>query len=191
MNSVTLKIQSTPGLIELSREKPVQEIHQPAAEMTIIQKPAELTMERTPGKLSIDQTKAREDMDLKSVFKRTEEAAQNGYNDWLAGMARLSQQGDELMRIENGGNPLAFQVAENSASPQYDFNIGFIPSHFSVKINYQPSILQINWKTNLPEINITANEPEHTYTPGSVSVSMKQWPSLTIEVLGLEIDEKK
>jgi Family of unknown function (DUF6470) len=191
MNFPQLRMESTFGQLGLISQKPVQEIEQPPAEISIMQPKAELTIDRTPGKLTIDQTQAWEDMDLKHIFKRIEEFAQNGYQDWLAGMARRAQEGDDLMKIENGGNPIPEHAKINSESPQYEFNIGFVPSHFSVKTNYQPSDLNINWKTNKPEIHVKVNKPRHDYTPGDIHGEMKQWPSLQIEVVGLELDEKK
>ncbi|MBY6037059.1 hypothetical protein KUV80_10350 [Fictibacillus nanhaiensis] len=191
MNFPQLRMESTFAQLGLTSQKPIQEIEQPSAELSIKQPKAELTIDRTPGKLTIDQTQAWEDMDLKHIFRRIEEYAQNGYQDWLAGLGRKSQEGDELMRIENGGKPIAEHAKMNSESPQYDFNIGFVPSHFSVKTNYQPANLRIDWKTNKPEIDVKVNKPRHDYTPGVIRGEMKQWPSLKIDVIGLELDEKK
>jgi Family of unknown function (DUF6470) len=191
MNFPQLRMESTFGQLGLSTQKPVQEIEQPPADVSFVQPKAELTIDRRPGKLTIDQTQAWEDMDLKHIFKRIEEFAQNGYQDWLTGMERRAQEGDDLMRIESGGNPIPEHAKINSENPQFEFNIGFVPSHFSVKTNYQPSVLNINWKTNKPEIDVKVNKPRHDYTPGVIRGEMKQWPSLKIEVVGLEFDEKK
>jgi hypothetical protein len=190
MNFPQLRMESTFGQIALNIQKPVQKIEQLPAELSIQQLKAELNIEQTPGQLNINQTQAREDMDLKSISRRIKEFAQQGYEDWLSGLARMSQDGDELMMIENGGNPIAEQAKRNSGSPIYDFNIGFIPSPFSVKINYQPSEVKLNWQTHKPEINVIVNKPYHKYTPGSVNIEMNQWPSLFIDLVGLNIDEK-
>lgn len=191
MNFPHLRMESIYGQLGLTSEKPVQEIEQLPAEMVITQPRAQMNIERAPGKLTIDQTQAWEDMDLKHIFKRIEEAAQNGYQDWLSGMARRSHEGDDLMRIENGGNPIVEHAKINSESPFYEFNIGFVPSHFSVKINYQPVDLNVSWETYKPEIDVKINKPRHDYTPGVIRGEMKEWPSLKIEVIGLELDEKK
>jgi hypothetical protein len=191
MNFPQLRMESTFGQLGLSSQKPVQKIEQPPAEILISQSKAESNIELTPGKLTIDQTQAWEDMDLKHIFKRIEEFAQNGYQDWLTGMGRRAQEGDDLMRIESGGNPISEHAKINSENPQYEFNIGFVPSHFSVKTNYQPSELNIHWKTNKPEIDVKINNPRLEYTPGIIRGEMKQWPSLKIEVVGLGFDEKK
>jgi hypothetical protein len=191
MNFPQLRMESTFGRIGLTIQNAYQTIEQPKAELSIRQPKAELDIETTDGKLTIDQTQAWEDMDLKHIFRRIEEYAQNGYKDWLSGMARVSQEGDELLKIENGGNPIPEQAKMNSESPMYDFNIGFIPSHFSVKTNYQPGKLKIDWYTNKPQIDVKVNNPLIEYTPGKVHGEMKQWSSLTIDFIGLEVDEKK
>lgn len=98
-------------------------------------------------------------MDLKPISKRIEEFAQNGYNDWLEGLARMAEQGDQLMRIEDGGLPIADQAKENSEDPMLEFNIGFVPSPFSVKTNYEPAKVNINWQVNKPVIEATINRP--------------------------------
>jgi hypothetical protein len=191
MNLPQLRMQSTKGVLGLNITKSVQQIEQPQADMTIRQRSAEMDIETTPGKLTIDQTKAWEDMNLMHIFKRIDEYARNGYQDWLSYLAKASSQGDQLMRIENKGNPLISQAKHNSEDPILDYNVGFIPSAFSVKINYRPAKVNIDWKTHQPEINVRINKPRHYYTPGVVVGEMKQLPSLNIEVVGLNIDQKK
>jgi hypothetical protein len=191
MDFPQIRMESNFGRIGLTTQNAYQTIAQPKAEMSIRQPKADLNIETTEGKLTIDQTKAWEDMDLKHIFRRIEEYAQNGYQDWLSGLARMSQEGDDLMKIEAGGNPIPEHAKINSESPMYDFNIGFVPSHFSVKTNYQPGNLKIDWRTNNPEIDVKVNKPQIEYTPGKVQGEINQWPSLNIDFIGLEVDEKK
>lgn len=181
-----IRTQSTFAQIQLDTQPAKQSIEQPKAELDIQQPKAELNIQTTPSKLMIDQTKAWEDMDLKHIFRRIEEFAQNGRNDWLEGMARRRQDGDELMRIENKGNPLVQQAQRNSEKPPMQFNIGWIPSHFSVKIDYQPSKVNIDWKVNKVENNTRVNKPIIDYQPGTVTTSLKQRESLNIDFANLK-----
>ncbi|WP_204412601.1 DUF6470 family protein [Bacillus tianshenii] len=176
-----IRLESSFAQTELSVRKPVQEIQQPKAEMIIEQPKAELIIDRTASRLSIDQTKAREDMDLKSVGRRIEEAAQQGYQDWLEGMARVAQDGNEMMRIEHGGGAIVRQAKRNSEGSQDQFNIGWIPSHFSVKIDYDPGRVEIRFKENSPNIQVQINKPVHEYTPGSTEVNLARYQSLKID----------
>ncbi|OZI10889.1 hypothetical protein CEW92_14605 [Bacillaceae bacterium SAS-127] len=186
MQLAQIRMTSQRAQIALDIQKPVQSIEQPPAELDLQQPPAELTIKRTPSKLSIDQTKAREDMDLKSVAKRIEEFAQLGYQDWFESLARVAAEGDELMRIENGGNPLVEQAKRNAEGPERQFNIGWIPSHGSVKINFQPAQVHIDVKTNKVINNTRPQKPIHEYQPGKVHVSMKQNPSVNIDFVNLK-----
>ncbi|QFT90647.1 hypothetical protein FIU87_18545 [Bacillus sp. THAF10] len=176
-----IRLQSTSAQTQLHIQKPTQEIQQPKAELSIEQPKPELTINRTPSKLTIDQTQAREDMDLKSVGRRIEEAAQFGYQDWLEGLSRVAQDGNELMRIENGGGAIVRQAKRNSEGPEKQFNIGWIPSHFSVKINYEPSSVDIQWQERRPIIDAQINKPTHHYTPGSTEVKLANYASLDID----------
>jgi hypothetical protein len=189
MNLPQIRLESTFARIGMNIEKPKQEIEQPRADLRIEQPPPQLEINRTPGKLMIDQTKAWEDMDLKHIFRRIEEYAEQGYEDWLEGIARVSRQGDELMKIENGGNPIADQARENSESPIYELNIGWIPSMFSVKIHYEPSKLDFQWRIQKAKIDVNPQKPIHRYTPGKVNVFIKQPNSLKIDFVHL-FDEK-
>ncbi|CAM3979580.1 DUF6470 family protein [Mesobacillus zeae] len=181
-----IRLESTFAQTQIQTTPAVLEIEQPGPEMSMEQPQAELQIERTPSRMTIDQTKAREDMDLKSIRSRIEEAADRGYEDWLAGIARRSQDGDELMMIENRGNPIAEQAKRNSESPLYEFNIGWIPSAGSVKIDYDPGKVEIRAKANKPVISIKANKASVSYTPGKAEVSLKNYPSLKIDFENLK-----
>ncbi|MDF9758884.1 hypothetical protein OKW24_000657 [Peribacillus simplex] len=128
-------------------------------------------------------------MDLKSLSKRVEEFVRQGYQDWLAGMARRAQQGTELRHIEKGGNALAEQARQNSKGPEKQFNLGWIPSHFSVKLDYQPAQVEIEATAQKPIIDARINRPNHTYTPGSADVEILQKNALDIDFINLFPDE--
>ncbi|WML50621.1 DUF6470 family protein [Neobacillus sp. PS3-34] len=142
---------------------------------------AEMQVNKIPSRLTIDQTMARADVDLKSAPMRIEEAAQQGHQDLLAGIARRAQEGEEMMKIENGGGAIARQAKRKSETPQYDFKIGWIPSPGSVQINYDPGRLDINWRVNKPIIDSRSHQPMINYDRGNVDINMKQYQSLKID----------
>ncbi|MED3723043.1 DUF6470 family protein [Geobacillus stearothermophilus] len=178
-----IRLQSTMAKIAIETVPAKLEIQQPPAELEIEQSPARLTIRTTPSKLTIDQTKAWEDMNLEHIFRRIEKFAEQGYNDWLDGLARVSRQGDELMRIEDGGNPIAEQAKENSETPMYEFNIGWVPSPFSVHISYTPADVDIRFETHKPVIRARTHPPVIRYMPGEVAIRLAQRPSLHIDVV--------
>jgi len=176
-----IRLESQWARISLSSTPPQQTIEQPQAELDIQSSKIEMEIHRKPSKLTIDQTKAWEDMDLKHVFRRIEEYADNGYQDWLNGLARIAEQGNELMKIEDGGNPIATQAKTNSESPMKEFNVGWVPSHFSVKIDYDPGKVDIEWKTQPAINNSKPKKPIVEYTPGSVNIEMEQKANIKVD----------
>lgn len=181
-----IRLESQYAKIGLRTTQPIQEIQQPKANLSIEQPKAELSIETRPGKLTIDQTEAWADMDLKHISRRIAEAADQGYQDSLEGIARRAQEGMELMKIENGGTPIAQIAKRNSEGPELQFNVGWIPSHFSVKTNYVPAEVDIQVKVNKPVIESTINKPIHEYTPGKVDITLEQRQSLNIDFANLK-----
>ncbi|USK69976.1 DUF6470 family protein [Peribacillus asahii] len=178
-----IRMQSTFIQLDIQSESPVQRITRSAPVQSIQQSKAVVNMKTTPGKLTIDQSEAWADMDIKPISQRTAEYAQKSKQKALEGIARRSRQGDELMSIEKGGNVIAAHAKENSARPQKQFNVGWIPSPGSVKMHYERAKLQFDVQTNKPIIDVEFKQPTHDYTPGHVSFSVSQKNSLTIDVV--------
>lgn len=181
-----IQIESVKGQIGMRTVPARHSIEQPKAILDIQQPPAEMHIERTPSKLTIDQTKAWEDMNLKSLPKVMEEFAQEGRQQGMEGTARRAEEGDELMRIENGGNPIQRIAKRNSEKPQASLNIKFIPSPFSVKLHYEPSVLDVQWTSHEPLIHVEPQKPVIGYEPGKVDIYMEREPSLKIDFINLE-----
>lgn len=182
-----IRIESSHGSIEMSTTSAQQSIEQPQAIVRLEQPKAELMMETSPGYLTIDQTVAWESMDIKHIFRRVEENAAKGNNAILSGMARRASEGDELMQIEYGGNPLTSQGKRNSQILDYGYNIGFIPPPFSVKINYQPRKLNIYAEAKKVINNTVVQKPIIDYKAGEVHTSMMQHPDLKIDFVNIEV----
>lgn len=176
-----IQIQSTPGKQEITQPKATVEIEQPKAELNINSKPA---------KLHIDQSQAWEDMNLLNVFKSSARFAAEGMSGVKEGIARRAEEGMAMMKIENQGTPLIDQAIQHSERPEKSLGIQFIPSHFSVKTQYEPGELNIDFKINKPRIQAQTHRPEINYTPGDVETSLKQAASLNIDYINL-FDEKQ
>lgn len=187
MQMPQIRLDSQPARIGIQTTNARTETKQPPADLSIEQPKADLTIETIPSKLTIDQTEAWADMDLKHISRRIEDAAQQGRKDWLEGIARRAQQGDELMKIENGGNPIAEHAKTNSVNPVKEFNIGFIPSAGSVKINFEPAKVNIDVKPNKPIIETKPNKPIVDYYPGRVDISLIQRNELNINFINIDI----
>jgi hypothetical protein len=176
-----IRVQSTPAILGIEKLNDKLEIKQPHAQMELQQPKAIMEMKRIPPKLNINQTQAWADMNLKSILRRNEEAAAEGNQAWMQYLAKTAQEGSELMKIENGGGAIAAQAKRNGQLPKHEFGLGFIPSPFSVKLNYQPGDVQINVRPQKVISNITPQKPVINYQQGSVNYHLKQQNSLQID----------
>jgi len=183
MNIPKLQIQSTKAQIGLSTQKAVQEIEQPKANLDLKQPKAKMTMESTKSKLSLDTLEARESLDLRSSISRTAEVAKYSEQQLMEGLVIRAQEGDELMKIENGGNPISEQSKRRWKQPYSSINIQFLPKADSVKVNFEPGKVDIRIEPQEVINNTTINKPIHNYTPGKVKVDLIQEPSLKIDWL--------
>ncbi|WP_088070586.1 DUF6470 family protein [Gottfriedia luciferensis] len=185
-----IRLQTTIAKLGINIEKMMLEYEQPRAEMTIHQQNAEMDVQRVAPTLEMDSTEARADLDLKSARRRIEDAATDGYQAWLDGLARMSQQGDQMMMVQNNRNAISDIAKANSSHPIYDFNIAFVPRWGSFKMSYDPGSFNINWTTHKPEIEVTPQKAITNITPGKVGYYMSTWNSLKIDYTGLTIDQK-
>jgi len=180
-----VRLQLIPAKIDIQVQRGSLEMEQKPADLEIEQPKAQVTMERKPPQLTIDQTKAREDVGYKSVARATEDAATEGEQAVLEGIARRGQERQELLQIQNGGNAIA-AIAKNNRQHIKQFGIGWIPSSNSVEISYNPGELNISIEAQKPIINSKINKPEMTFTPSKVNIQMAQYPSLEIDFENLK-----
>lgn len=184
MQMPQLQIQTTPGKLGLTIEKPIQLIEQPKATIDQQQPAATLEISSTRPKLSVDTTAVREDIDMKSAFKRTEEYAQLGRQAALNGVGRRAEEGQQLLRIENGGNTIADLAKQNGTPPPAPLGIRFVANRSKIQMSISPGTTTINSTPQKTVFNAQVNKPVHTYTPGKVTGQMEQHPSIQIDWKG-------
>ncbi|RPF54358.1 DUF6470 family protein [Aquisalibacillus elongatus] len=177
-----IRMQSQMALVGINSTQGKQTIQQPEAELSIQQPKAEVMINRRPPRLTIDQSQAWSDMGLYGALEATERNAQEGEQAWLQSIAKKSQEGDQLMKIEQDGNPIASISKNNAYEPMKEFNVGWIPSHFSVKTDYDPGELNINVKRNEPIIQAQPQKPVINYERGQVETYLRQENDLQIDV---------
>jgi hypothetical protein len=181
MSIPQIQIQSQPALLDIQTINAKLSIEQPEPILDLEQPPAEMHIDKTPSKLTIDQTQAWADMGMKPLLQFNEDQAKMALQDCWKGIQQTVSDGDEMMRIEDGGNAIADISKRDSEPPTYDFTIGVIPSYGSVKIDYQPSKLDITWDIKPAVNNSKASSPIIQYSPGKVSVNLKQQSFIKID----------
>lgn len=182
-----IQIRTTDIAIDLQIKDPVQKIRQPKATQTIEQPAAILEINTTRGVLKIDSSQARRDTGLHSPLESIDKYAKEGRQANLEGIARKAKEGRQMM--ENAGKDQGRATLQNIAIQNHGpkripFNIKFVPSVGSVKIDYTPGQTAIQFTPQQPKIDVQVNKPIHEYTPGKVTGNVLQYPSIEIDVIG-------
>jgi hypothetical protein len=179
-----IRLQQTYAQIGLRITQPVQELQQAPADLSIIQTPSKMIVTRTPSRLYINQDQARNEVNMKmpDVFSRdnAEAARQAGFE----AIAEIVQEGNQLAAIETKTDALTAIAVNKSLPKPDDYNIAFIPSYGSVRIDYTLTELHIEWEKGGTEIKATPREVIHNYTAGKTEVYLQQKNHLQIDFVG-------
>lgn len=183
-----IQITTTDIKMDYHISKPVQRIEQPKATQTIEQPAAILEINTTRGQLKIDSSQARRDLGLIGPLESTEKFAAEGRQKVLEGIARRMSEGAQMKNNAGKGHGRATiqNIAKQNYGPQRPgpYNIKFVPSIGSVKIDYTPGTIDVNFTRQDPIIDVQVNKPIHDYTPGDVSGTMVKRPSVWNDVIG-------
>lgn len=181
-----IQIQTTDAKLDLNIAKPQQTIKQPKATQHIEQPAAILEVHTTKGVLKIDSSQARRDIGMIGPLESIADYAEKGRQENLQGMARRAREGRQMM--DNAGKDQGRATIQNIAKQNHGphrtpFNIKFVPSVGSVKIDYTPGTTDVNIQRREPIIDAKVNKPIHEYTPGKVTGTMVQRPDVDINVV--------
>lgn len=181
-----IQIRTTDAQMNLDIAKPKQYIKQPSAAQHIEQPAAILEINTTRGVLRIDSSQARRDLGLIGPLESSANYAQQGKEEALQGIARRAGEGRQMMESSGKGQGRATiqNIAKQNHGPhRVQFNIKFVPSVGSVKIDYTPGTTDVNIQRREPIIDTKVNKPVHEYTPGKVTGTMVQRPDVNIDVI--------
>ncbi|AVK82784.1 hypothetical protein C3943_04020 [Lysinibacillus sp. B2A1] len=181
-----IQIHTTDAKLNLHIAKPQQNIKQPKATQHIEQPAAILEINTTRGILKIDSSQARRDLGMIGPIEATKNAAEEGSQAALSGAARRAREGRQMMMSagKGQGRSTIQNIAKQNHGPhRVQFNIKFVPSVGSVKINYTPGTTDVNIQRREPIIDAKVNNPIHEYTPGKVTGTMVQRPDVDIDVI--------
>jgi len=182
-----LQIRQTYAQLGLTIHKPIQEIQQPKAELNLRQEPAILEIKQPSGVLTIDTSEAQANMDLRGPIRRTSDNAQYGYEKAMEAIAQISQEGDRLRAIEHKGKPIPDIAFEESIMYQNNYTIDRTIGD-GIEIRYEARKPEINVQVRGVRLDPVIHRPIHHYTPGKVEGYIKQWNSISFDVIGLQID---
>ncbi|MEY2365261.1 DUF6470 family protein [Lysinibacillus capsici] len=181
-----IQIRTTDAKIDLYIAKPQQHIEQPKATQHIEQPAAILDINTTKSILKIDSSQARRDIGMIGPLESSANYAEKGKQEAIKGMARRAREGRQMMEMagKDQGREIVQNIAQQNHGPhRVQFNVKFVPSVGSVKIDYTPGTTDVNIKRREPIIDAQVNKPIHEYTPGKVTGTMIQRPDVDIDVI--------
>lgn len=182
-----IQITTTDIKMNYNISDPVQKIKQPQATQTISQPAAILEINTTRGQLKIDSSQARRDLGFAGPIESTKNMAQEAHQTFLEGISRRMNEGRQMK--DSAGKGQRGQIIQQIAAQNHGvkrpgpYNIKFVPSVGSVKIDYTPGNTDIEIQKQDPKIEHKVNKPIIDYTPGKVSGTMVQRPNVSIDVL--------
>lgn len=181
-----IQIRTTDAQLDLRIDKPQQTIKQPKATQKIEQPAAILEINTTRGVLHIDSSQARRDLGLIGPIEATKKGTQEAIQEALGGTARRAKEGRQMMVSagKNQGRATIQNIAKQNHGPhRTPFNVKFVPSVGSVKIDYTPGKTDVTITRQQPKIDAQVNKPIHDYTPGKVTGTMVQRPNVQVDVM--------
>ncbi|WP_058306687.1 DUF6470 family protein [Gracilibacillus massiliensis] len=181
-----LRIQQQNAMIGIQTRNAQLSIEAGPAKQEIKQPKADLQINTIKGKLTIDQSKALADVGIIPTEESVSRMADKAMQTAIEGAKKRRRQGDMLMKIENGGNPLAIIAKQNGQRPEKQFNIGWIPSGDAVKFDYQPAEVDINAKANPPQISTQPTKNQFNYQRGGIDVYLEQENSINIDFVNVK-----
>lgn len=185
-----LEHSSTRAYIGLNANRPHLRIRQQQADLQIKQEHmANVKLEITHGELQIDQSAAFADADLKGILQRNREFIQKSKQIALENLAKASQEGDKLMRIEHGYQKIQKVSADKSELKHYETNIALVPKPFQVKIDYQPGTVKVRAGEAPLQINATPHKPDIQFQKWQTDTYIRQKNSLNFRVVGLNVNK--
>lgn len=183
-----IQISKTDIQMDYSITKPFQRIQQPQANLSISQPAATVEINTTNARLNINMDQMWRDLGMKPVGEFIKEYAQMGRQEMLKGMSRRMGEGRQMMMSagKEQGRSTIQNIAKQNHGPERPgpYNIKFIPSIGSVKINISPGTTDINIQQNEPKFAVKVNKPQMDFTYGKVSGEMMVRPAVQIDVVG-------
>jgi hypothetical protein len=189
MELAQIRMQQTFAQLGLDIQKPVQQIEQPQAELNMTQVAAIVEIHSAPGILTIDTSEAQANLDLRGPLRRTRDFAEFGRQRALEALAQISMEGDRLAAIEyRRSNPIAEIAFEESGIYENTDIIADSTGGDGIEINYQPQPVRFEVTLGGVRMNPEINPPILRYQRGKVEGYIRQKNSLSIDIVGLEVD---
>lgn len=177
-----LEIQTIPISIEF-KVNPAQITRKSSTvDLEISREKNGLHIKSRPIKLNIDTFECRSSY-LPTVSQSISQMAERSIEMAYNATARFAQEGNMLLDLTPGADPLGDIIKSRSMKPEKEFNIDFIP-HTGPDIQWQPGDLQILYEMDKLNFDWRINEADFEFTPASIEFNVTQYPKVIINYVG-------
>jgi hypothetical protein len=185
-----IAIQSTDAYIGMKSNRPHPQIKQHNADLQIRQTHTGIIEISTKAsELHIDQTQAFAEANLKTPLRLANEFYQSATNQVAEHIAKKRQQGDQMMKIENGYGALSRLAKANSEKPQGQLQLVNMPrSVSSTKIHFEPAQISFRVPNHQTDIKVNRREPDIHIPKWQTETYIKQKNSISFQAIGAAID---
>lgn len=175
-----LQIITQNAQLEIRTTRAQLNISQPPADFEIQRKQPKLNMHTEHPQIRIDQRQCFNESGLMSPEAFADYIAQTGRKAVMEGIARRTEEGSRLARIEAGGNAVA-EIAYDNSFPVYEFKMVTMPRS-RPKIDFVGGSIDIQVEEGYVNTIFRPNSPQIEYRPGSIEIRMRQYPHIDIKV---------
>lgn len=158
--------RSSPPVVEISRQR------------------GGFTMRSRPARLQLDSFEARNTLSP-STRTAISQNAQKGIQAASEAAESYSSEAAQMRwsRPGEGGEMLSQIFAQRMQMPTGQFQLSFLPAA-GIDITYQAGDLTTTYQMDRMAFNLKLNNSEVEYIPGSVDITITQYPDVLIEYMG-------
>ena len=167
--------------IGMDIKKPDYQINQTKPETIIEQGKGNLQVKQKNIKVNVDNYPARYDLGYRNYKDFMKDFAQKGKQSMLSQIKKYANQGDQLMRIENGGKPIISQAKQENKPSKKEIALRW---KRGPKISVRENSLDINYSPQKVKSNLSRGKVNSNLNWGKVSTYLEQKADLEINVRG-------
>ena len=180
-----VEITQIPNKVGMNIKDPKTNISKQDSKVEVSQQPGDMQINEDMVKVNVDNYPARYDLGYKNYKDFSKENAQKGKQAFLSQTAKYARQGDQLMKIENGGKPLISQAKAENKPENKEVTLGW---KRGPKFNVKKGNLEINYNPNKPDVNAQKGSVTSELEWGKVSTFLRQKQKFGIELRGSNIN---
>lgn len=144
--------------------------------------PGSLSMHAKPATLHINTKDARNSV-CPSLSLSIRQSAAKGLQTASQSVEKSAKEGAQMANATPSQNILKTIIDNRVSYPIGDFNLDFIPKT-GPEIQYQEPTLDIQYQMDRMNFDVRVSGGEIEYIPGSVEITITQWPNVQIKYLG-------